>query len=124
MLGLFWLLIAEGTSAQSPTYFAPYEHFKTCPSLLVLVAERVQRGAVLGRLGQSGNANAPHLHFQVTTAAAFEGSEGLPFVLEQFDQLGAINLAETLDRTTKPALRARAASQHQLPLDGLVLRFP
>jgi len=107
----------------APGVFAHYAHLQP-GSLRVRVGERVRRGTVLGRLGQSGNANAPHLHFQVTTAATFEESEGLPFVLEHFDQLGVVTLAETLDRTTKPALRAHAASQHQLPLDGLVLRFP
>lgn len=107
----------------APGVFVQYAHLQP-GSLRVKVGERVRRGTVLGRLGQSGNANAPHLHFQVTTAATFEESEGLPFVLEYFDQLGVVTLAETLDRTTKPALRAHAASQHQLPLDGLVLRFP
>lgn len=107
----------------APGVFVQYAHLQP-GSLRVKVGERVRRGTVLGRLGQSGNANAPHLHFQVTTAATFEESEGLPFVLEHFDQLGVVTLAETLDRTTKPALRAHAASQHQLPLDGLVLRFP
>ena len=107
----------------APGVFAQYAHLQP-GSLRVRVGERVRRGTVLGRLGQSGNANAPHLHFQVATAATFEESEGLPFVLEQFDQLGVVSLTETLDRTTKPALRAWAASQRQLPLDGLVLRFP
>ena len=107
----------------APGVFAQYAHLQP-GSLRVRVGERVRRGTVLGRLGQSGNANAPHLHFQVATAATFEESEGLPFVLEQFDQLGVRSLTETLDRTTKPALRARVASQRQLPLDGLVLRFP
>lgn len=107
----------------APGVFAQYAHLQP-GSLRVRVGERVRRGTVLGRLGQSGNANAPHLHFQVTTAATFEESEGLPFVLEQFDQPGAVSLTEALNRTTKPVLRARTISRRQLPLDGLVLRFP
>lgn len=107
----------------APGVFAQYAHLQH-GSLRVRVGERVWRGTVLGRLGQSGNANAPHLHFQLTNAATFEESEGLPFVLEQFDQLGLVSLTEALDRKTKPALRTRTTSRRQLPLDGLVLRFP
>lgn len=46
--------------------------------------ERVQRGQVLGRVGNSGDARLPHLHFQVSTAPDILTSEGLPFVIDQY----------------------------------------
>lgn len=109
----------------APGVFVHYAHLQP-GSLTVRVGERVQRSTVLGRLGHSGNANAPHLHFQVTTAATFEESEGLPFVWENFEELSPVSLADALDRATKPARPASSMRQqhHQLPLDGTVLRFP
>ena len=45
--------------------FAFYAHMQP-NSLRVKVGDRVRRGEVLGRLGNSGNSDAPHLHFQIS----------------------------------------------------------
>lgn len=108
----------------APHIFVHYAHLQP-GSLAVRVGQRVRRGAVLGHLGQSGNSNAPHLHFQVTTAATFEESEGLPFVFSAFTCLGHAALGEVLDQTE--LVPAAGKTGHpcagQLPLDGDVLRF-
>ena len=108
----------------APGVFAHYAHFQS-GSLTVKVGDHVKRGMVLGKLGQSGNANAPHLHFELATAATFEESEGLPFVIDRFDRLGAAQVGDTLDQAAKvsfgpPSPKTR---RQQMPLDGDVLEF-
>jgi murein DD-endopeptidase len=69
--------------------FAFYEHLRR-GSLLVKTGDRVKRGQVIARLGNSGSSSiGPHLHFHVADANATLGAEGLPFVFRQFDLLGA-----------------------------------
>jgi hypothetical protein len=48
------------------------------------VGDRVKRGQELGRIGNSGDSRWPHLHFQLTSTPSLMGSEGMPFVLDQF----------------------------------------
>ena len=106
----------------APRVFVSYAHLRS-GSLTVKAGDRVKRGAVIGRLGQSGAANAPHLHFQVTDAPTFEESEGLPFVIDRFDRLGAVSISDALDRTTKVLLGPPSARRDQTPLDGDALEF-
>ena len=108
----------------APGVFAHYAHLQP-GSLTVKAGDRVQRGAVLGRLGQSGQAPLPHLHFQLSNAVTFEESEGLPFVLRAFARTGTATLSEVLDQPAK-ALAAPALAkpcQQELPLDGDVIVF-
>ena len=44
--------------------FALYAHFET-GSIRVKVGDRVRQGDIIGQLGNSGNTDAPHLHFHV-----------------------------------------------------------
>lgn len=104
--------------------FAHYAHLQR-NSVSVKAGQRVRRGQLLGRLGNSGNTNAPHLHFMVTDAAAFEDSEGLPFVVDLFDMLGETTAERAVagepaagTPNTSPQTRRR-----ELPLDGAVVRF-
>jgi murein DD-endopeptidase len=57
-------------------------------SIKVRVHDHVRRGDILARLGNSGNATGPHLHFQVTDGNSVLQSEGVPFVFEKFTFLG------------------------------------
>jgi murein DD-endopeptidase MepM/ murein hydrolase activator NlpD len=106
----------------APGVFASYAHLQP-GSLTVKAGDRVKRGAVIGLLGQSGAANAPHLHFQVTDAPTFEESEGLPFVIDRFDYLGRERISDALDQTTKVSSDRPSARRDQTPLDGDVLEF-
>jgi murein DD-endopeptidase MepM/ murein hydrolase activator NlpD len=63
--------------------FASYSHLQP-GSVQVKVGEHVRRGQKLGRIGNSGDARWPHLHFQLTTTAHILDSEALPFVLEGY----------------------------------------
>lgn len=108
----------------APGVYAHYAHLKT-GSLTVRTGQRVRRGAVIGRLGQTGAAGAPHLHFHLSNRPGFEGSEGVPFVIGAFTRLGETRIEDTFDVTKDVALRTpsnrRAVSA--LPLDGDVVRF-
>ena len=56
--------------------FATYMHLQP-GSLRVASGDRVRRGQVLGRVGNSGESFQPHLHFHVTTEPGTTG-QGLP----------------------------------------------
>ena len=103
--------------------FASYAHLQR-GSVKVHVGERVRRGQLLGHLGQSGNSDAPHLHFQLSNAATFEGSEGLPFAFDRFDLLGPETEAQLFGQGEpwKPAIPRHR--QAQLPLNDVVIGFP
>ena len=58
-------------------------------SIKVRVHDHVRRGDILARLGNSGNATGPHLHFQVTDGNSVLQSEGVPFIFEKFTYLGS-----------------------------------
>lgn len=105
-----------------PGVFATYAHLKK-GSVKVKPGDRVHRGQSLGQLGQSGNSAAPHLHFQLSTAATFEGSEGLPYVFESFDYLGPESEAQLFGQGE--AWKASAAERRklQMPLNDVVVRF-
>ena len=56
-------------------------------SIVVREGQRVRRGEPLGRLGSSGNATGPHLHFHLCDRPALLACEGIPYV---FDRFGAV----------------------------------
>lgn len=76
--------------------FAFYEHLQR-GSVRVRTGDRVRRGEVIGRLGNSGSSSmGPHLHFHVSDANSPLGAEGLPFVFDRFEQLGAFESLDAL----------------------------
>jgi hypothetical protein len=50
----------------------------------------VEVGQMIGRLGNSGNSDAPHLHFQVTDSPSALVATGLPFVFNKLAVQGRI----------------------------------
>jgi hypothetical protein len=104
-------------------HFAFYAHMIP-GSIQVKRGERVRRGQVLGRLGNSGNTNAPHLHFHIGTSNLFETAEGLPFVIEGFDSMGSTTVDKTIgnEQPERPSLKSRR--RREVPLDGAMVRFP
>ena len=66
--------------------FAFYGHLIP-GSLRVREGDRVRRGEVIGRLGSSGNSDAPHLHFQINRTIPISG-EAIPYVLEEYSYFG------------------------------------
>lgn len=64
-------------------YSAFYAHLIP-GSVRVKAGDKVKRGQVLGLLGNSGNTDAPHLHFHVVKGMSFLTSDGVPYVIDSF----------------------------------------
>jgi murein DD-endopeptidase MepM/ murein hydrolase activator NlpD len=88
-------------------------------SLQVRVGDKVKPGTVVGLLGNSGNSDAPHLHFHVGDSPTPLGSEGLPFVLDQYSVLGLSGDFMQAWKATGPESIERQA----IPLENQVIRF-
>ena len=103
--------------------FALYAHLQP-GSLRVRVGDRVQRGQVLGLVGNSGNSTEPHLHFHLADALApgtsTLGAEGIPYVHESLDVLGSCALAAAITCTRSAAV-TRAGI---MPAQNQLVRFP
>ena len=67
--------------------FATYAHLQP-GSIPVKAGQQVHRGQVVGRVGNSGNATGPHLHFHLATGPGLQG-EGVPYVIDSFERIGA-----------------------------------
>lgn len=107
----------------APGTFASYAHLQK-NSVKVRPGDRVRRGQLLARLGQSGNSAAPHLHFQLGDKATFEGAEGIPYVFDRFDFLGAESEAQLFGQGEPWRQGATDSRQGQLPLNDVVIGFP
>ncbi|MGH3766342.1 MAG: M23 family metallopeptidase [Pseudonocardiaceae bacterium] len=101
-------------------------------SLLVKVGDKVTKGQVIAKLGNTGNANASHLHFQVMNGPSAVASPGIPYVIDSFDYQGQISPQRIYDadnyltgnffgpdRRSTPETRA-----NQLPMAWAIINFP
>jgi hypothetical protein len=69
-------------------------------SIRVKKGDTVTEGQVIGLLGNTGQSDIPHLHFEVVTGKpAIIGGEGYPFVFRSYDQIAA-RINETEMQTT------------------------
>ena len=73
--------------------FAFYAHLQK-GSVKVAAGDRVNRGQVIGLLGNTGNTSAPHLHFHLMESPSVLCSSGIPYVLDSFALAGQVPAAE------------------------------
>lgn len=64
-----------------------YAHMQP-KSIIVKEGDTVKKGQVIGKLGNTGNTSAPHMHLHVMASPYTLGSNGLPYVFDQFNLLG------------------------------------
>ncbi len=113
--------------------FAFYAHFQ--PGSVrghgVKVGDRVCRGQVLGLVGNSGNTSAPHLHFHVMSSPSTLGSNGLPYVIEDFELFGRAPSTAAFDKAEQDGtplameeVEYPGSHSKELPLDLRVVGFP
>jgi murein DD-endopeptidase len=104
--------------------YAFYEHLKP-GSVRVRAGDRVRRGDVIAALGFTGQSTGPHLHFHVAEADSTLGAEGLPFVLAEFEVLGAYDAIEALGTAPWTPLPEPAGARRRAerPPPNSVVRF-
>jgi hypothetical protein len=106
-------------------HFAFYAHMQP-HSLRVHVGQHVKRGEVIGLLGNTGNSDAPHLHFHIMNGPGPLSSDGLPFELRSFVSDGTITSPLEYLFNGKPATigtAGRGHHRHELPLENEVIGF-
>jgi Peptidase family M23 len=111
--------------------YALYAHFQP-GSIRVRAGDRVEHGQVLGLIGNSGNSDAPHLHFHVMDGPSPLASNGVPYVINAFEVTGRAVSTSDLDDELKKAdqpitvepLGGAAQRSNELPADLAIVRFP
>jgi D-alanyl-D-alanine carboxypeptidase len=120
--------------------YACYAHMVN-GSIRVMPGDAVKEGQVIGLMGNSGNSDLPHLHFQVVTdTPSFLGAEGYPHVYRSFDSLGWVNQSRAAERQADPGytldrlwsdmgdyaefLKIPVHRQNMLPDNNEIVRFP
>jgi Peptidase family M23 len=88
--------------------FASYLHLQP-GSLRVKVGDHVRRGQVLAKIGDSGDAREPHVHFQVQTSSDPLAGEGVPYLIDHYRVKSADDVWQTRNR--------------ELPLGGMLIDF-
>jgi len=102
---------------------ATYEHLKQ--GAPVKAGDRVKAGQVVGFLGFTGQASAPHLHFHLADRPSILGAEGQPYVVTSLTRLGQYATIDSFFRgeTWPPADRSETV-RNSFPPPNLVVRFP
>lgn len=110
--------------------YALYAHFKP-GSVAVKVGDTVKRGQLLGIVGNTGNSSAPHLHFHVMDGPSTFSSNGLPYVIDEFDLIEKVPSTEAFDKAEADGTPAEVVPvdkpgihKNELPLDQSVVSFP
>ena len=103
--------------------YAFYAHLKT-GSVKVKPGDQLTTGQVIASLGNTGNSDAPHLHFHVMSTPDPLASDGLPFVFSSFKLNSRMVSLDALDAllTGQPAqLQPGFAARDETDVSPLVL---
>ncbi|MDT2004415.1 M23 family metallopeptidase [Rhodococcus opacus] len=110
--------------------YAMYAHFIE-GSLVVKPGDQVKKGDKIARLGNTGNANASHLHFQLMNGPSLLYADGLPYVFDSFDYAGQVAPQQILaadDYLSGRFLQGKLPSPEprtdQLPTNLAIVNFP
>ena len=108
--------------------FAFFAHLQP-GSLRVRLGDKVHRGDVIALLGNTGNTDAPHLHFHVMDGPSPIDANGLPYAFNRFTGAGMLDEASGDALFEKGAPGVIKASPldgphaNQLPLNNEVVDF-
>jgi Peptidase family M23 len=94
--------------------YAVYAHLQP-GSVPVRSGDQVHAGDQIGRLGNTGNSTAPHLHFGIVDRPDFLAGRSLPLVFDRFTVAGAV------DTTVQDALKIEPASR---PVEAVYPLYP
>ncbi len=108
--------------------YAFYAHMQK-GSIKLQPGDRVKRGQVLGKLGNTGNTSGPHLHFHLMDSPSVLGSSGIPYVIDSFEMAGQVSESDFEKATgvegdwSKGLLPAPSPRHDQFPLDLNIVNF-
>ncbi|WP_182263402.1 M23 family metallopeptidase, partial [Rhodococcus sp. UFZ-B548] len=109
--------------------YAMYAHMIS-GSVTVKPGDKVTEGQVLGRLGNTGNANASHLHFQLMDGPSLLEADSLPYELKSFDYDGQVapqQIADADDYLSGTFLQGRLQKLEprtsEMPLNLAIVNF-
>jgi biotin carboxyl carrier protein len=110
--------------------YAFYAHLQK-GSLLVKQGDKVKKGQVIAKLGNTGNSNASHMHFHLMDGPSVLGSDGVPYVIDSFSYDGQVApsaIADADDYLSGTFLSGKLASPqprtNQLPTQLAIVDFP
>lgn len=109
--------------------YAFYAHLQK-NSVQVAVGQRVKRGQVLAKLGNTGNTSGPHLHFHLMESPSVLCSNGIPYTIDSFALAGQVSLSDFAKATgvegdwSKGMFPAASPRQNQYPMDMNIVNFP
>ncbi len=103
--------------------YAFYAHLQT-ESIKVKPGDQLSTGQAVAALGNSGNSDAPHLHFHVMDGPDPLAANGLPFVINSFrldSRLANLDAIDPLVDGRPAALQPGFAARDQSEVSPLVL---
>ncbi|MGH7229780.1 MAG: M23 family metallopeptidase, partial [Nitrospiraceae bacterium] len=109
--------------------YAFYAHLQK-DSVTVHLGQHVKKGMVLGKLGNSGNTSAPHLHLHLMNGPSVLGSDGLPYLIDNFDLAGQIDVKAFDESPTltgywgEGRLKKVIPERDRFPLNLNIVNFP
>jgi hypothetical protein len=105
--------------------FAMYAHLKT-GSVKPKAGDKLTAGQTLGSLGNSGNTDAPHLHFQLMNTPEPLRSNGLPFLIDNFRLTGRLQSMDSLSDPGTAEMQPGIPPQDEkfaMPLESDVMDY-
>ncbi len=110
-------------------FFTFYGHLAP-GSVQVAVGDAVTAGEQIGRVGDSGGSQVPHLHFHVVDSANPSAGNGFPFTFDHFDLAGQADFTHLLDVIEGNAAYASRADldpeprENEMPMSYTIVDFP
>ena len=91
--------------------YAFYAHLEP-GSIRVTLGQKVKKGDLIGKVGNTGNASGPHLHFHIGDSNNLNGSQGQPYVFERFELEGKRPDSYPLEAGAKRTVHTASLPEH------------